>query len=50
VWHGSISVGVAVRTRDMVRPEQLLKVADEGVYKAKHQGRNAVATVQVQHG
>lgn len=50
MWHGSISVGVAVRTRDMARPEQLLKVADEGVYKAKHQGRNAVATVQVQHG
>ena len=44
LWSGSISVGVAVRIPSMLGVEELLKAADEGVYKAKHNGRNAVAT------
>ncbi|CAK0781357.1 hypothetical protein CCP4SC76_7850003 [Gammaproteobacteria bacterium] len=45
VWHGSISVGVAVRKDDMNHLEDLLKAADEGVYVAKRNGRNSVGTV-----
>lgn len=46
-WHGSISVGVAARnTADMGNADELLKVADQGVYLAKAHGRNCVASVQ----
>ncbi|MCF8169071.1 MAG: GGDEF domain-containing protein [Rhodoferax sp.] len=45
VWKGSISVGVAVRTKTMQNADQLLKAADEGVYTAKRHGRNCVTTV-----
>lgn len=44
-WQGSVSVGVAVRQADMRGIEDLLKCADEGVYAAKRNGRNRVATV-----
>lgn len=44
VWHGSISVGVAVSSPTMNSIEDLLKLADEGVYLAKRNGRNCVAT------
>lgn len=46
-WKGSVSVGVAVRTLKMQAVEDLLKTADEGVYAAKRNGRNCVATAQV---
>ncbi len=45
VWHGSISIGVAVRDAAMAEFESLIKLADEGVYLAKRRGRNCVATV-----
>lgn len=41
-WRGSISVGTAVRSPQMERPEDLLKAADEGVYAAKQAGKNCV--------
>ncbi len=44
IWKGSISVGVAVRNSAMTGVEQLLKAADRGVYIAKRNGRNGVAT------
>lgn len=44
-WHGSISVGVAVRKAGMIKLEELIKAADEGVYLAKKNGRNCVATL-----
>jgi hemerythrin len=44
-WKGSISVGVAVRNESMKCVEDLLKAADEGVYVAKRNGRNCVATI-----
>jgi len=45
-WTGSISVGVAARTFEMRGIEDLIKAADEGVYMAKHNGRNCVASSQ----
>ncbi len=43
-WHGSISVGLATRSADMENSEDFIKVADEGVYVAKHDGKNCVRT------
>lgn len=41
-WHGSISVGAAVKTDSMKKPEDLIKAADNGVYSAKNAGKNCV--------
>ncbi len=46
VWHGSVSVGVAERTRSTAGFSDLLKLADDAVYVVKRDGRNGVATVQ----
>lgn len=45
-WYGSISVGVAVNSIEVNSVDELLKVADEGVYMAKQAGRNCVRTRQ----
>ncbi len=42
----SLSIGVAEKTPAMLDNEALLKVADEGTYKAKENGRNCIKTVQ----
>lgn len=47
IWHGSISVGVAEYRKDMEGLDALIKAADEGLYTAKRNGRNAVASVQI---
>lgn len=47
VWRGSISVGAAVRTSIMKTPGEILKAADEGVYRAKRDGRNCVRSCQL---
>ena len=44
-WRGSVSIGVAVRGAAMQEVEDLIKLADDGVYRAKREGRNRVATV-----
>ena len=43
-WRGSISVGAAARTSLTRTMEQLIQKADQGVYAAKRNGRNGVAT------
>ncbi len=42
VWRGSISVGVAQRSSGMKDFNDLIKQADQAVYKAKELGRNIV--------
>ena len=44
-WQGSVSIGVAVRDAAMKEPEELIRLADDGAYLAKRNGRNCVATV-----
>jgi len=45
-WRGSISVGVAARTPEVISLDALMKAADDGVYAAKRAGRNCVRSVQ----
>lgn len=46
-WHGSVSIGVASNRFFMDGNfELLIKTADEGLYKAKLDGKNCVRTVQ----
>jgi diguanylate cyclase (GGDEF)-like protein/hemerythrin-like metal-binding protein len=45
-WYGSVSVGVATRTDSIQSKEELMKIADEGVYQAKRNGKNCVGCVQ----
>jgi GGDEF domain-containing protein len=44
-WRGSASIGVAVRTPDMVRQNELILLADRGVFLAEQAGRNCVRSV-----
>lgn len=41
-WIGSVSVGLATRQPTMAKFEDLITLADEGVYVAKRNGRNCV--------
>ncbi len=43
-WHGSISIGVAAVAPGMENYDELMKVADQGVYAAKQDGKNCVRT------
>ncbi|MEZ4389941.1 MAG: bacteriohemerythrin [Polyangiales bacterium] len=45
-WRGSVSVGVASRTDEMLVVEDLIRAADRGAYLAKQAGRDRVATAQ----
>ena len=45
IWQGSISIGVAARTSDMVDYNSLIQQADKGVYAAKRDGKNCVRSV-----
>lgn len=44
-WSGSISVGVASKQDDMQQIDELIKMADQGVYLAKDAGKNCVRSV-----
>ncbi len=41
-WSGSISVGLAVKSEEMSALEDLIKLADKGVYAAKEAGKNCI--------
>ena len=45
-WKGSVSVGVAAITSDMSAYNDLIKLADLGVYEAKRDGKNCVRAVK----
>lgn len=44
--HLTISLGVAERSPDMTRPDDILKAADEALYRSKAAGRNQVTVAQ----
>jgi hemerythrin len=44
-WPGSISVGIATYTADMNTQDDLIKLADKGVYAAKKAGKNCVRSM-----
>ena len=44
-WHGSVSIGIASKNEKMSRCEELIKAADDGVYTAKHDGKNCIRVV-----
>lgn len=44
---GSLSVGVAEKTAEMQTTEDLMKCADDSVYKAKDAGKGCVQSVQI---
>jgi hemerythrin len=46
MWNGSCSIGVASRTQMMMSQDDVIKVADKGLYLAKGMGRNCVASIQ----
>jgi hemerythrin len=48
-WRSSISIGVACSTPGLQQPDELFRVADEGLYAAKAAGRSCARSVQV-HG
>jgi PleD family two-component response regulator len=40
----TVSAGVAERGARLATPEDVLRAADDALYRAKHAGRNRVAT------
>jgi hemerythrin len=46
-WTGSASIGIAVRMPHMNRLDDLIQLADRGVYLAKQQGRNCVRSADL---
>ena len=46
MWDAEWASGVAVREASMANADALIKRADEGVYLAKQQGGNRVASPQ----
>lgn len=44
-WHGSISIGVSSRVASLNNYEELIKIADKGVYAAKEAGKNCVRMI-----
>lgn len=45
LWRGSVSIGVASKQDNMAQPEQLIKMADKGVYLAKKTGKSCVKSI-----
>ncbi|NJN75658.1 MAG: GGDEF domain-containing protein [Synechococcaceae cyanobacterium RL_1_2] len=45
-WSGSISMGVAAKSKVMEEPKDLIKAADQSVYVAKQAGKNCVRSIQ----
>lgn len=45
-WRSSVSIGVSCRTPAMQNPDELIKLADESLYRAKDSGRSCVRSIQ----
>jgi hemerythrin len=45
-WHSSVSIGVAARSADMNNFDELIKMSDLSLYKAKEDGRGCARTLQ----
>jgi diguanylate cyclase (GGDEF)-like protein/hemerythrin-like metal-binding protein len=46
-WTGSASIGLAERKPPMRHPDELIKLADRGIYLAKQYGRNCIRTANI---
>ncbi len=46
-WKSSVSIGLSVNSPEIMTYENLIKLADNGVYEAKRDGRNCVRSIQV---
>lgn len=47
LWKGAVSIGIAERRPNIGSVSELLKVADQGVYMAKEEGKNCIRSIQM---
>ncbi len=46
-WHGSVSIGLSCKTHDMKTYNEMIRIADKGVYLSKKDGKNCVRRAEL---